>query len=123
MTSDDDIGLHPRHRAQHPSHVLRLRANQCRCCLIPSFRNPATSRHLRSPSVDFILSPQTLRGTLCSVPLACCLVVGYPRLLLFRGFLCGFLCGCFLRGCLLGCLLGCHFAYSPFSMVCIEFCN
>jgi len=42
-------------------------------------------------------------------PPKCCLLVGVPLLLLFRGLLRGLLCGC-----LLGCFLSCHLPILPF---------
>jgi hypothetical protein len=65
-------------RAQHAGHVLGMRANNGGSGFVPMFGNPAASRHgnpgigflpFRSLSNKSIPSPQTLRGTLLSVPL------------------------------------------------------
>jgi hypothetical protein len=78
VTACNHIGLHARLRAQHASHVLGMRANDGGSGFIPMFGNPTASRH-GNPGIGFlsfrfllnksIPSPQTLRGTLLSVPL------------------------------------------------------
>jgi hypothetical protein len=123
------IGLHAGLRAQHARHVLGLRANNGGGGFIPVFGNPAASCHgfayvratqfprsSRQTSLKIRSTAETPRGTLEASPSSVALLLVGPRYFFFAAFF----CGCLLRGCLLGCFLGCHFAYSPFSMVCIE---
>jgi hypothetical protein len=61
--------------------------------------------------------PKRTKGTLEASPW--CIAFRLDQPLLFLRCLLGGL----LRGWFLGCFLGCHFAYSPFSMGCIDSCK
>jgi hypothetical protein len=120
-----------RHHVRFHARVARNTRAMCSACAPPmvavaSSQCSAIQRRLvialsttHQLVLESIPSAQTLRGTLDASP-SCCLLLELPWLngpLLLLG---GLLCGCLLRGCLLSCFLSCHFAYSPFSMVCID---